>query len=137
MSRTLAFLAAAMLASAPQVSLGAAPVEVTYSDAVSCAAVDTALAIALTSDEGKTSAEDQKTADYLSGMADKWLAQASAANPGGEEATMNDIVQQSTALFLSLADDTDKAGKEKMANDLAKCSQLEEAAYGGPNGLVD
>lgn len=137
MKNGLAILAAVTLVAAPQASFAADPVEVTYDDAVKCASIDTTLAIALTSDDSNTTAEDKQSADYLSGMADKWLAQASASNPGGEDATMKDIVDRSTALFIGLADDSNTAIKEQMTTDLAQCMMLEEAAYGGPNGLVD
>lgn len=137
MKNVLAMIAATGLLAVPQVTFAADPVEVTYEDAVKCAAVDTTLAIALTADESKMSAEDKENADYLSSMADKWLAQASAANPGGEEATTNDIVTRSTDMFLALVDESNKDAQAKIASDLASCMILEEAAYGGRNGLVD
>ena len=115
----------------------AAPVEVTYDDAVKCAALDTTLAIVLSPEQGQASPEDQRAIDYFSATADKWLAQASAANPGGEEATMADILERSTNLIIGLSDDSNTAAKAKFDADFEVCTALEEAAYGGPNGIVD
>lgn len=128
-------LSAALLA-VPVPALAAAPVEVTYDDAVKCAALDTTLAIVLSPEEGAAKPEDQRAIDYYSGMADKWLAQASAANPGGEDATMNDIVERSTSLLVALSQESE-AGKAQFDADFEACTALEEAAYGGPNGIVD
>jgi len=119
-------------------AVGAAePVELTYDDAVKCAALDTALAIVLTSDEANASDEDRRAADYYSKMADTWLGQAGKSNPGGEEATLKDIIDSSTTMLTSLADEKDSAAQARFTADIETCTALEEAAYGGPNGMVD
>lgn len=106
----------------------AGKVEVTYDDAVRCASIDTALAIALTSDEGNVSKEDQDRADTLSAFADMWLNQASYGHEGGQEAVLKDITEMATGFFLKLADPANNPGfQEQFGEDWGACQELEAA----------
>jgi hypothetical protein len=134
MNRTLAIITAAAFVSAPQVSAAADPVVVSYDEAVTCAALDRVIAISLAIDNPSATAEDKQTAEYLIGMSDKWLAQATMANPDGKDATEREVVDRYNAILAKLDDET---GTKQVETDMAQCAQLEEAAYGGPNGLVD
>lgn len=130
MKKLLSLIPALALLAVPQVA-GAADtagkVEVTYEDAIKCAAVDTTLAIALTSGE-TTTKEDQDRADTLSAFADMWLNQASPANPGGKDATLAEISELSVGMFTKLADTENNPGfQDQFGADWSNCQELEAA----------
>jgi len=136
MKNVLAMFAAAALLAGPQPAL-AEPIQVTYDDAVTCAALDTVLAMAFLGDD-KASADDKETGTYLATMADKWTTQAGAAHPQGQEAASDEIASKGADLLIKLGDTkTDEALAKQISDNMQMCGTLEESAYGGRDGLVN
>lgn len=118
-------------------ALAADPVEVTYDDAIECASLDTVLAGVLGAEKDQSD-EDKAQAKYYTDMAEKWLSQAVDAHPGGQDAAFADFDKAVEALSdRMVAAKSEDEVSAIIRPSIEKCSRLEEAAYGGPNGIVD